>query len=62
MSDRRNKKIDKKSFIFGFMCTIGSVGIGSYLIGAGASWDISILAASGALIGFPIGYLFGDSS
>ena len=62
MSDRRKKGIDKKSFIFGFMVTIGSVGIGSYLLGAGASWDIAILAASGALVGFPIGYLVGDSS
>jgi len=62
MSDRRNKGIDVKSFVFGFMCTIGLAGISYYLMGAGASWDISILAVSGALIGFPIGYLFGNSS
>ena len=54
MSDRRNKGIDIKSFIFGFMVTIGSASVGYYLIGAGASWDIAILAGSGALVGFPI--------
>ena len=59
MSSRRNKSIDVKSFMFGLMVTIGSASIGSYLIGAGASWDISILAASGVLMGFPIGYLIG---
>ena len=62
MSDRRRKGIDIKSFIFGFMVTIGSASVGYYLIGAGASWDIAILAGSGALVGFPIGYLVGDSS
>ena len=59
MSNRRNKGIDVKSFMFGLMVTIGSASIGYYLIGAGASLDISILAASGVLIGFPIGYLIG---
>ena len=62
MSDRRNKGIDIKSFIFGFLVTIGSASVGYYLIGAGASWDIAILAGSGALVGFPSGYLGGDSS
>ena len=62
MSDRRRKGIDIKSFVFGFMVTIGSASVGYYLIGAGASWDIAIIAGSGYLIGFPIGYLVGDSS
>ena len=62
MSDRRKKGIDIKSFIFGFMVTIGSASVGYYLIGAGASWDIAIITVSGYLIGFPIGYLVGDSS
>ena len=62
MRDRRNKKIDKKSFIFGFMVTLGSGCLGYYLIGSGGMLDILQVSASGALIGFPIGYLVGDSS
>jgi len=62
MSDRRNKGIDIKSFVFGLMITLGSVCLGYYLIGSGGMLDILQVAASGALIGFPIGYLFGNSS